>query len=298
MARKKRSGEAASASKSKTRVGDDIAAEDLTSAVDPRVPVGTPRWTPPVPPVRRASLIPTWLPVSAISLVVVIVATAGIISWRSRSALVDVPDLTGLDPAIAAQQLEAIGVDLIQGDRRFSATVPSGYIVDQAPAAGTEIAEGSAVTVAVSAGSERLPMPDVVGKRLDIARGQLKDRGLNVIVEALPSEQPSGTVLLSYPSPGVTIATGDTVRLSVASADTTGGLLLPTDMRGMSFVIDPSPMPVANATADPAMDVARRLRSLLEASGATVVVTREVADGMGGVSVDQRIQRARAATQT
>lgn len=270
--------------------------EELTPA-EPRVPVAAPRWTPPAPPERRSNLVPKWLPVAAASLVVVLLATVGLLAWRSASGLVRVPNVAGLEPEIARQRLAALDMELVEGDKRFSADVPDGYIVDQEPKAGAEVRPGTEVLVAISAGSERLAMPDVIGKRLDTARSLLSEHGLNIVVEPVPSQEPSGTVLLTYPSPGVTIATGQTVRLSVASTESSGGLLLPTDLTGKSFVIDPSPMPSANPASDPPAEVARRLRALLEASGATVSLTREAGDA-AGVSVDQRVARASATTQT
>jgi hypothetical protein len=253
-------------------------------------------WTPPDPPLRRRTLVPRWLPWAALALAAVVAATAGLVIWRSSTGLIALPNVEGLDVSTAAKKLSAVGMRLELGDRRFSGVVARGLIVAQDPPPGTELHSGSVVVVAVSAGSESFPMPDVIGWKLERARSGLVAKGLDVLVDVVPSQQASGTILASFPSAGVTLSTGDTVRLTVASADRSGGLLLPADLRGKTFVIDPAPMPVAGAV-DPPMDVARRLRALLEASGATVAVTRDVLD-TAGISVDIRAQRAKATTST
>ena len=245
---------------------------------------------------RRRTLLPRWLPWAVASILAVCVATAGLLVWRSRTGLVAIPSVEGLTVNAATQRLREAGMVLEVGDRRFSSSVARGLVVDQKPSPGTELHAGSTVVVAVSAGSENLALPDVVGWKLERARNTLRSRGLDVQVEVAPSEHTSGTVLSSYPAPGVTVSTGDTVRLTVATADRSGGLLLPADLRGRSFVLDPAPMPVAGVTDAP-MDVARRLRALLEASGATVIVTREAAE-VTGAPVDLRAQRAKATTST
>jgi hypothetical protein len=245
---------------------------------------------------RRRTLLPRWLPWAVASVIAVALVTAGLLVWRSRTGLVAVPNVEGLTVTTATARLHETGMLLEIGDRRFSSSVARGLVVEQRPAPGTPLHPGSTVVVAVSAGSESLALPDVVGWKLERARGTLRSRGLDVQVEAAPSEQPSGTVLSTYPAPGVTVSTGDTVRLTVATADPSGGMLLPVDLRGRSFVIDPAPMPVAGVTDAP-MDVARRLRALLEASGATVIVTREAVE-VTGAPVDLRAQRAKATTST
>jgi hypothetical protein len=266
----------------------DSAPEDGDAAPEPVAPgVARP---------RRRNLIPRWLPWTLVAVLAVCAATAALLVWSSRTGLVSTPSVAGLTVDAATQRLREAGMVLKVGDRRFSSMVARGLVVEQRPAAGTELHLGSTVLVAVSAGSESLALPDVVGWTVERARTLLRSRGLDVQVEAAPSKHASGTVLSSYPAPGVTVSTGDAVRLTVATADLSGGLLLPVDLRGRSFVIDPAPMPVAGLTDAP-MDVARRLRALFEASGATVVVTRDAAE-VTGAPVELRAQRAKTTTST
>jgi hypothetical protein len=126
--------------------------------------------------------------------------------------------------------------------------------------------------VVLSAGSESFAMPDVLGLPVDSAREQLEAKGLDVETVSEASEAPPNTILRSEPAPGAQVTTGDTVVLAVVSDDVSGDVLLPADLTGATFVLDPASPPAG--VVDPAMDIARKLRSLLEASGARVVVTR------------------------
>jgi len=124
----------------------------------------------------------------------------------------------------------------------------------------------------VSAGTEEFTMPDVTGLALRIARVQLEERGLEVRIDEVDSDAPEGTVIASNPAPGATVRSTDMVRLTVAKAGDGSDALLPYKLEGTVVAIDPTVVPAG--THDATMEVARRLRSLLQASGATVIVTR------------------------
>lgn len=247
---------------------------------------------------RRRGLIPQWLPWAAGGTLAVIIVGVVLAVVFSRADIVRVPSLQGMDRKAAQTRLQELGLKLVVGDQRFSASAPLGSIIDQKPAAGTQVEGGAAVTVALSAGSEAFPMPDVVGSTLDAARKKLRDRGLTVEFQTVPSDKDQGTVVSSVPSPGVTVLTGDTVRLTVAAGTSGSDALLPSDLKGKTFVLDPMPMPAGGGTTDPLLGVATRVRALLEASGARVVVTREVTDTGDNANTLARSKRAKEASGT
>jgi N-acetylmuramoyl-L-alanine amidase len=72
------------------------------------------------------------------------------------------------------------------------------------------------------------------------------------------------------------VSASDTIKLSVSGGGKGGAALQPADLTGRVFVLDPSP--VSTGTTDTPMEVQRRVNSLLEASGAQVVVTRSITD--------------------
>ena len=262
--------------------------------VQQAAPVAPP--TVPLSPfVRRRGLIPRWAPWVAGGTLLAIVLIA-LITWLVvRGDMVRVPSVTGLAGKAAQTRLQEAGLKMVVSDHLFSSTVPAGSVVSQRPVAGATLSAGSSVRVAVSAGSETFPMPDVVGSQLSTATARLSSKGLSVVVETAPSEQDQGTVIATDPSAGTDVQTGSTVRLTVAAGTNATETLLPTKLNGRTFVIDPAPMP-AGAPADTVMDVARRLRALLEASGAHVVLTRDVTDQGTAANTLARAQRAKAVT--
>jgi hypothetical protein len=82
----------------------------------------------------------------------------------------------------------------------------------------------------------------------------------------------------------------------VASPGKTSQLLLPYNMKGVTVLLDPAP--VADAMTDVPLDIARRLRSLIEASGGTVVTTRALAETSTLEGVAAREQRAAEQSST
>lgn len=251
----------------------------------------------PEKPYRRPRLIPLW---AIIVPLVVFLVGAGIIVFllvREQTTLVTVPNVTNLDVSVARSRLAQQGLRLERGDQRFSPTVPVDGVVDQIPQPGERVPRGSAVTVILSAGSESFPMPDVVGLPLQNARESLQAKGLVVQTEVVASSRPKNTIVSSTPAAGVTLTSSSTVKLMVSSGSGLSGGIQPVDMTGKVFVIDPEPVS-ADATDTP-MEVQRRLNSLLEASGAKVVVTRSITEtGSGGVTPGTRGERAREASAT
>jgi hypothetical protein len=247
--------------------------------------------------VRRRGLVPSWAPWVAGGVGVFLLLVLGFVILLTRTASVRVPDLSGLPRAMAASRASEIGLTLVVRDTNFSATVPAGAVIDQSPAPGAIVSDGSIVHVDLSAGSESFAMPNVVGQTLDAARRTLRDRGLDVQFETAPSDAEQGTVISSLPSAGATVTTGDVVRLTVAAGVSSTSTLLPSDLTGLSFVLDPAPAPSGSST-DVSFDVARRVRALLEASGARVVVTRLVTDTPAEASSLIRLRHARESTAT
>lgn len=220
---------------------------------------------------HRQPLVPppaVWAAVAlgAIALVILVV-----VAVMSSVARVYVPDVTGMTLSDAKARFATDGLRMTQGDSRFS-TSPEGTVLEQSPPVGTQVKKGDSITVIVSAGTDQVTMPDVVNLLLPAARTQLEALGLDVRVEAQNSTAASDTVLASNPAPGVTMRTGEIVRLTVAAKGTASGALLPYRLSGVTVIIDPAPVP--SGSVDVPLEVARRLRSLLEASGATVRQTR------------------------
>jgi N-acetylmuramoyl-L-alanine amidase len=244
--------------------------------------------------------VPKWLLWVVLGVLIVGAIAAGSAALVASHSRAIVPTVAGLTTQVASERVSAVGLKLVVSDRRFS-TLPVDTILSQDPEAGSTTTRGSAVTVVVSGGTEDFNMPDLIGQGLSLARSQLEQRGLQVQVTVQPSDQPSDTVLATNPTAGSPMHTGDAVVLTVAQntgtpSTTTSSALTPFSLSGIRITLDPS-APVANQP-DAAYEVARRLQSLLEASGATVLATRSSADTGTATSVTARQSRARENTPT
>jgi serine/threonine-protein kinase len=127
-------------------------------------------------------------------------------------AIVNVPKVVGDGRNEARRKLVAAGFK-VEEEAVASETVKLNRVVAQSPDPG--LAErGSVVTIEVSSGPERLPVPGVVGKTEDEARTAL-DAFRVVVSEQEDAEADPGTVLSQTPARG-SLPRGGTVRLTVA----------------------------------------------------------------------------------
>lgn len=248
----------------------------LTQATPPTTPAAVmPSFTAPPgldrPRPERPPVIPriAWIIVAAALTVVVL----GVAAWLMTiaSSVVIVPDVVGKSMGEATTNLAQTGLRAAVAERRFSAQ-PEGEVLEQIPAASTQLSRGEAVQLVVSAGTEELVMPDVIGDGIALARGVLEERGLVVTIEMVPSDAASDTVIMTTPASGTIVRSGDIIRIQVAAPLSGGATLQPYLLSGLTFFIDPAPVP--KGEKDYTMEVARRVRSLLEASGATVELSR------------------------
>jgi beta-lactam-binding protein with PASTA domain len=223
----------------------------------------------------------------------VLLFAAGAWAIFSASSRVTVPNVVGVSVGVARTRLAQADLETRVAERRFSAR-PQGEVLSQEPGQGTTLQRGDVVSLVASAGTEELLMPDVIGDGISFARGILEESGLVVVIEPVAFEAASDTVVSTTPAPGVTVRSGDVVRVQVASPGPGSATLQPYRMQGLSFTIDPAPVTAGNQ--DITLDVARRLRSLLEASGATVVVLRSGTET--GTAESDRANRARVTNPT
>ncbi|MGW4868529.1 Stk1 family PASTA domain-containing Ser/Thr kinase [Streptomyces chartreusis] len=98
----------------------------------------------------------------------------------SKGSPVDVPDVTGEDPADARADLEEAGLKVKIASARVNSEFDAGQVAQQSPAEGKQAAEGDTVTLTLSKGPEMIEVPDVVGDNVDDATAELKAAGFEV----------------------------------------------------------------------------------------------------------------------
>jgi len=147
---------------------------------------------------------------------------------------VTVPDVTGQTQTAATAAFTDAGLVLGAVTQVCSATVPAGSVVTQDPAAGTEVAPGSQINLAVSQGPEpaegegegevegetpqQVAVPDVSGISSDQAQTALIAAGLVVsITEENNDDIPAGQVVRQEPAAGTQVTAGTRINLIVSS---------------------------------------------------------------------------------
>jgi serine/threonine-protein kinase len=130
---------------------------------------------------------------------------------------VAVPDVVGEMLPKAESTLSDAGFDT-QVDTQTS-DEKKNTVLTQDPAGNTEAAEGSTVTLVVSAGPEQVKVPDVVGLSQQTAIDQVQRAQLLVDTTPVDSDQAAGTVISTDPAGGTLVDAGSTVVLSVSTGE-------------------------------------------------------------------------------
>jgi len=140
-----------------------------------------------------------WGRIIAISLIVLVgVAALSYAGWLLlRTKSYEVPDLVGVDEAIALNEISGNGW-VIETERERSDEVPEvDHVVRTTPVAGERLDEGATFVVVVSDGPELRTIPELVGLTLVDAQTTLTDLQL-LVIEAPPvfsETAPAGTVV-------------------------------------------------------------------------------------------------------
>ncbi|WP_018297096.1 Stk1 family PASTA domain-containing Ser/Thr kinase [Corynebacterium lubricantis] len=141
--------------------------------------------------------------------------------------------------------------EVATGESVYSSGAPVGSIAKTEPEAGTALAMGSTITVAVSKGPEPIAVPDIRGIPQRDAIAQLEDAGLNVgeITEKFDDEIYSGNVISTSPARLSELERGDTVDLVISNAvtvpDVTGW-----DVEDATSALEEAGLDVGRATRD------------------------------------------------
>jgi eukaryotic-like serine/threonine-protein kinase len=136
----------------------------------------------------------------------------------SGAPLVAIPDVKGFTTTDAQHMLAAAKFKTkIAG--RFDLTAAKDTVLDVSPAAGSNAAEGSTITLTVSQGRQPVRVPQLVGAKVEAARAQLAKLGLKLnIDQQTPSDLiPSGTIISQAQSGGSSVDPGSTIGITLST---------------------------------------------------------------------------------
>jgi len=174
----------------------------------------------PAPPAGAALVHRPWLPWwMAVVLPLIVVGIVWFLSTRSDT--VAVPDLRGAPDAFAADGvLKDAGLVLEKPPQEVPAGENRpGAIVDQVPAPGEEVEKGTTVAIRIAVAAEQVAVPNLVGKGVDEAKGELGAVGLQLgPSEGAPADGAGAVIVEQTPLPGEKAATGSAVTVTLGAA--------------------------------------------------------------------------------
>jgi serine/threonine-protein kinase len=160
-------------------------------------------------PRRRRRRGPLW-----VLLAVLLVAAIGVGAWWFGFArYTSVPGVIGLSQADATSKLAGVGLEVGVGEPDWSDTIAAGLVMDSDPAGGDRALDGSEVTLTLSKGPEIYPLPNLAGKTLDEAKGEIDQLGMSFgrSTEAWSESVPKDQVIRTVPKAGTELRPGSNV---------------------------------------------------------------------------------------
>ena len=133
--------------------------------------------------------------------VALLLVCGAIATYASIPKVKAVPNLRGQTLAAARDQLERAGLKFGTVTEVFHDVVPKGGIVDTSPPVGSKVKPDTVVSLTVSKGEQLFPVPNIVGKQLDEARGLLGASGFSLVVadRVYHNSVPAGAIVSRDP---------------------------------------------------------------------------------------------------
>ncbi|GAB4104054.1 Stk1 family PASTA domain-containing Ser/Thr kinase [Micromonospora taraxaci] len=152
--------------------------------------------------------------------VAAVVVTLGLVAaiggwWFGVGRYTTAPQLVSLSNAEAQAQADRAGLVLKYGEPRFDEKAPKDSVLEQTPGSTSKIVKGGTITLTLSLGPERFPVPDVIGKEFDLAEADLVNVKL-VVAKGTPRYDdtlPAGVVLDTNPKVGTEVKPGAKITL-------------------------------------------------------------------------------------
>jgi serine/threonine-protein kinase len=151
-------------------------------------------------------------------LLLLLLVVAGLLLWFflvRGGGKRTVPKVVGLRSSTAAQRLHDKGLDVVP--TTGASARPVGVVFAQRPGAGAQVDKGANVTILISGGLARKPVPNVTDLPVAQAQQQLTSSGFKTVVKHVASTRQAGVVTNQDPAPGLTAVKGASVTLSVSS---------------------------------------------------------------------------------
>lgn len=150
-----------------------------------------------------------------------------VVSTGPETKMVTVQDVVGQSESDAQKTLENLGL-IVESQAKNDDSVEAGKVISTDPAAGTELEEGSKVTMYVSLGAGKVEVPGVVGWNSADAQTAIQNAGLTVgLTEKYSDDVEAGLVISQDVEGGTKVKKGTTVNLVVSKGKETKMVTVP-----------------------------------------------------------------------
>jgi serine/threonine-protein kinase len=137
--------------------------------------------------------------------------------WFGFGRYTVAPQFVNLPRAEAAQKAQAAGFTLKFDDGRHDEKIAKDIVLGQQPAASARIVKGGTITLTLSLGPERYLVPDIVGKKYELAVVDLEERKLVAErKDRWDDNMPTGNVLAVEPAVNTEVKPGAKVVVWVS----------------------------------------------------------------------------------
>jgi serine/threonine-protein kinase len=146
-----------------------------------------------------------------------------------RGETVSVPDLSGMSLEEARGALEELKLSLIQSGIELHAQYEKGQIIAQAPLPKTRSHLNTVVRVVVSAGKEKVTVPDFQGRSLQAILPSLGSTGVRKgnITHVHSSRYSAGRIIGQYPLAGQEVPVQSPINFLVSEGEEEETFLMP-----------------------------------------------------------------------
>lgn len=150
-----------------------------------------------------------------------------VLSSGEEAETTKVPDVVGRDESDAEEMIQDAKLTVVH-ETAYSDDVEQGKVISSDPVAGTEVDEGTEVTIVVSKGAEQATVPDIRNKTASAAESALADAGLSgSSSEEYSDDIPEGQVISQSIDPGSKVSKGTTVSYVVSRGPETKYVTVP-----------------------------------------------------------------------
>lgn len=197
--------------------------------------------------------------------VVALLSAVVTMHFAIHGAEVSVPDFRGLIVTDAIRKAASLDLNLSVDNRFYSAEMPAGRVLAQAPAPGTVVRREWRLRVTQSLGPQRLAIPNVIGQPERAATIAIRRAGLDLgNVARMPYVGiPEGAVIAQNPAPDAEGVERPSMSLLVADAANAAadGVVMP-DLTGQLFPAAAAAVTRAGLQLAPAINVPATIPSI------------------------------------